>query len=512
MSVALRLDKASYHVTENVCELCRYDKASAGPQASMTRHRLVLGAFFILAGLCCIANADYKKVPKVTIKQGTLRGKVIKAASNREIYTFLGIPYAKPPQRFKLAEAAEPWKGEWDATNNRSICTQEKLPSLHFVGEEDCLFANVYTTNKLPRDIEGELAPVVVYIHGGIFQHMSGDFENYDPTYLLNDYQPIVLLLQWIRDNIAAFGGDAKRVTLMGDNAGAISAHWHMLSPLSKGLFHGVISQCGTALTHWAMSRDPRGRFHRLAELVDCGDNTTSSRDIIKCMEDLDARKIVRSSQAVLKWRTDWISPFLPSVESQDWSNGGAFLPDYPRNLMYDKKFYPVPWLTGVTSQAGTPHTLQLMLFSNMRNDLNKEFEHYAPYYFELDGELEDAKKAAKKIRSFYFKGHPITQGSQTELSEMHTDYYYFVPLIQSAAYHVTAGAPPVYIYHFSYQFRKSPLAKGVPQGDDTQYVVPKADMDYALPKSNDEIKIANRLRKAIRNFIRNGKPIEDGD
>jgi hypothetical protein len=205
-------------------------------------------------------------------------------------------------------------------------------------------------------------------------------------------------------------------------------------------------------------NRDPLGRAQRLAELLECGDNTTSSHDIIKCMRTKPAELLVKKSNVVIvgdaknlsriifnttaspffkKWRTDWIVSFTPSVEDFELPEGTAFITEHPRELMQKKLFNPVPWLVGVTSHDGLPHSLSnffiyffnvlyifkfatdLLLFGGIAADLNNEFEKYAPYYFELEGDLENAIEAAKFIKEFYFKDAGIGMGSQAQLADV---------------------------------------------------------------------------------------------
>lgn len=88
----------------------------------------------------------------------------------------------------------------------------------------------------------------------------------------------------------------------------------------------------------------------------------------------------------------------------------------------------------------------------------------------------------------------------------MHTDYYYFISLVKSVALHVMADAPPAYVYHFSYQNRLSRLALGVPQGDDTQYMLPRDDGGRHAPKKDtEEMKVAQRLISLVKTFIKLG-------
>ncbi|XP_059473044.1 esterase FE4-like [Neocloeon triangulifer] len=505
-------------------------------------------AFFclvLLSGLLVLVSAGEK--PTVTIRQGKLKGKVLKTRTGKDVFTFLGIPYAKPPVkdlRFKAPVAAGAWEGVYDASKNRSKCAQLRYPEMRYVGDENCLFINVYTT-KLPSEGSKVSAPVIFYIHGGLFVQSSGDLDKYDPELILDgepgniifvtfNYRlgPLgflstesadcpgnfglkdqVMALKWVRDNIAAFGGNPDKVALMGDNAGAVSAHLHMMSPMSKGLFHVAISQSGNALTHWAWNRDPLGRTHRLAELLECGDNTTSNHDILKCMRAKPAELIVKKSNVVLQWRTDWIVTFIPTIEYFDMPEGTAFLTEEPRELMQKNEFYPVPWLTSVTSHDGLPHSLNLLLFGGIMSDLNNEFEKYFPYYFELDGEMDRAVEASKLIRDFYMKGASFGMGSQLQLANLHTDYYYFMPLVKSVAMHIMAESPPVYVYHFSFQNRNNRIAIGVPQGDDTQYMIPKDDGGRFAPKDGSkEMEVAQNLISMIKNFINYGQPIPKGN
>ena len=139
-----------------------------------------------------------------------------------------------------------------------------------FLGEEDCLCLNVYTP-QLPsgNDNTPPLLLVIVWIHGGAFCIGSADYRAYGPDYILdhdtvmvginyrlgplgffcleNDAAPgnlgmhdQVAAMKWVKNHIVNFGGDPSNVTLMGESAGAMSIFLHLVSPLSKGLFHKV--------------------------------------------------------------------------------------------------------------------------------------------------------------------------------------------------------------------------------------------------------------------------------
>ncbi|MGV0870596.1 carboxylesterase/lipase family protein [Mycolicibacterium sp. XJ879] len=225
---------------------------------------------------------------EVQTRTGAVRGAV-----RNGIATFRGVPYAAPPigaLRFCPPQQAEPWSGTLDATGQAAACPQPKLPRLFdkldsvdsatkFVEryDEDCLTVNVFTPGADSAD-----RPVMVWLHGGWFSVGSGNEPCYDGSNLCrlgdivvvtvnhrlgalgflslaghgegyessgnNGLLDIVAALQWVRDNIAAFGGDPRRVTLFGESGGAAKISMLLGVELARGLFHRAIVQSGPML------------------------------------------------------------------------------------------------------------------------------------------------------------------------------------------------------------------------------------------------------------------------
>lgn len=102
-----------------------------------------------------------------------------------------------------------------------------------------------------------------------------------------------VLALRWVQENIAKFGGDPGQVTIFGESAGGASTGYHLLSPLSKGLFHKGILQSGTPLCRWAVAPPGliRKRTEAVAVIAGCHFNT--SEEILNCLKQLPANYIV---------------------------------------------------------------------------------------------------------------------------------------------------------------------------------------------------------------------------
>lgn len=216
--------------------------------------------------------------PIVITRTGRVRGE-----DNGSHLSFRAIPYAAPPvgpRRFRTSVPADPWDDIFDATAHGAIVPQvfeemddllgsEPMPS----SEENSLHLTVHSPS-----IDGAPKAVFVWIHGGSFTSGSSDWTIYDGAHFARDgvvfvginYRlhalgfldltrvmphpetdanlalgDAVLALEWVRDNISAFGGDPDRVTIAGESAGAGMVSGLIASPAARGLFHRAIPQSG---------------------------------------------------------------------------------------------------------------------------------------------------------------------------------------------------------------------------------------------------------------------------
>ncbi|MET8352930.1 MULTISPECIES: carboxylesterase/lipase family protein [unclassified Micromonospora] len=210
----------------------------------------------------------------VETTKGAVRGR-----STGGVSAFLGIPYAAPPlgpNRLRAPQPVQPWTGVRDATAYGPTVPKSDypapvvplLPEVTIPGE-DCLNLNVWTPGTSPSD-----RPVFVWIHGGSFTSGSGANAEYDGTAFARDgvvcvtinyrlgadgflelpdadtnrgLRDMIAALEWVRDNIAAFGGDPRQVTLAGESAGAMAVAPLMAVPAARGLFARAVLQSGAA-------------------------------------------------------------------------------------------------------------------------------------------------------------------------------------------------------------------------------------------------------------------------
>ena len=210
------------------------------------------------------------------------------SAAKDGVRNFKGIPFAQPPVgdlRWREPQPVKNWSGARNADQFGPRCMQRTSPGADYWFRsngmsEDCLYLNVWT----PAKSSDERLPVLVYIFGGGFQNGDGSEPRYDgesmarrgmvavsvnyrtnifgffvhpeltkesPHHAAGNYGLLdqVAALQWVRRNIAAFGGDPKHVTIAGESAGSISVSALMASPLSKKLMAAAIGESGAAFS-----------------------------------------------------------------------------------------------------------------------------------------------------------------------------------------------------------------------------------------------------------------------
>lgn len=247
----------------------------------------------------------------IEIEDGLIEGRQMASRSGVPFNGFFGIPFAEPPLgelRFRAPVRKEPWDGILNCTIFGPMCMQA---GVGIFGSEDCLQLNVFTKN-IPLNETIELKPVIAFIHGGGFA--GGTAMNHGPEYLMDRDIVLVtiqyrlgafgfmaleipdiagnqglkdqnLALRWVQANIHNFGGDRNRVTISGLSAGSLSVTAHMVSPMSRGLFHNVIGLSGSIAGQLRPVSNNIATVMEVATRVNC--TTETIDNMVNCLRNV---------------------------------------------------------------------------------------------------------------------------------------------------------------------------------------------------------------------------------
>ncbi|XP_041457638.1 cholinesterase 1-like [Lytechinus variegatus] len=300
---------------------------------------------------------------------------------SKSIDAFLGVPFAHPPvgdRRFANPVPID-IQGTYNATYSRAECPQltplTDLPGIEIGREvnEDCLYLSIYTPSPKPTS----LAPVFVWIHGGGYMIGGGSELIYQPLPMValsniivvnvnyrlgafgyftsgddvakGNYGMLdqVMALQWVQDNIEAFGGDPRRVTIGGESAGGSSVNLLSLSTLTDDLFQQTIMQSGNALCPWSWTTNEHGARAGRELAMSLGCPTEDSSTMVACLREVPQRNL---TDAMVTISSALSSPVVD----------GYFLLDTPLELINRRQFKVQPTLMGTNEDEGAGGALSL--------------------------------------------------------------------------------------------------------------------------------------------------------
>ena len=414
--------------------------------------------------------------PIVRAPSGPVQG-VLRHHNDVTTSNFLGVPYAEPPvgeRRFELPESLAPWTEVRNASAYGNSCVQDPELSrgqmsdwmydnflANLTYSEDCLSLNVF----VPGDMTSpQSLPVMVYFHGGgfIFGHTA--FRLYEGDWLATAGDVIVVTvnyrlsilgffttgtdrirgnaglydqhvaLEWIRDNIASFGGDPNRVTLFGQSAGGASVTYHDVSPLSRELFHRVIIQSGSSQDLGGRPEDYRNMTEELAWELDCwGDDDDV---MLACLKQVPVDTLLEY----------WVTyAYFPCID-------GTFIPDIMYNMYDSGNFNRVPHLIGTTSGEGTLPFLTLDQ-EYLEEGLSEiELDIFMTVLIEMTG-YENFDQIYEALETFYFADGDISDYlvNILKMVEMISDFVFESPKgVVTAA--LTKYDVEAYLYYYSHR------------------------------------------------------------
>ncbi|XP_034398467.1 bile salt-activated lipase-like [Cyclopterus lumpus] len=472
----------------------------------------------------------------VQTDKGLVEGRSHRMGLFRTVDVFKGVPFADVPGKWEKPKPHPGWSGVLKAHQYRDRCLQVTLLQTKTQGSDDCLYLNIFVPQGLKLSTS---LPVMVYLFGGAFMlgasndvAILGD-SLYDGKELAERGDVIVVTvnyrvgtmgflssgdarlpgnyglwdqhaaISWVRRNIAAFGGNPENITIFGQSAGAVSASYQMLSPHSKGLFRRVISQCGVALSPWALQKNPMALTKKIARKVGC--SRSDEDEMLACLKLSDPVGLTMAGKidVFLLLGKGVVMDLLELAPVVD----GDFVPDEPSRLFHNAAQFD--YMAGVNSMDGH-------LFAGVDvPSINKENGNTTVE--DVKGLLAGLTKekgvtavgSAYSVYSSHWGSAPEPAVVKKTVADIETDFLFLVPTQIALQLHAnnSSGART-----YSYLFNMETRIPGFPRwveaehAEDLQYLFgkPFATPLVYFPRHRD---LSGYMIAYWTNFARTGDP-----
>ena len=323
------------------------------------------------------------------------------------------------------------------------------------------------------------------------------------------------------------------RITLVGQQAGAAAVHYHLLSPLTRGLFHQAVSLSGSALCWWASIKRPLEKARKMARLLECKDGVAKdgsieSKKVVECFRSKSMEQLMNTHPNFFEWKhleqsQEPITAWSPRVDPESKL---SYMPEEPIDLMTAGNFQHVPWIVGLTDDEGAFKTSAFISDMKTVREFEEDFEKIGPLMFGThDGQSEAPKVNAQRIRDYYWGTDTLDKENIQKLSNAISDSSYSHPIDTASKIHAMKSNAPVYVYHFGYRGQYSmtqldvnnyppkivpkDVKFGVGNGDDLIYLFPVLSGIFR-PLEKDDLVFSQRFVELLSSFVRTGTPSID--
>ncbi|XP_053436944.1 neuroligin-4, X-linked isoform X1 [Nycticebus coucang] len=491
--------------------------------------------------------------PVVNTNYGKIRG--LRTPLPNEILgpveQYLGVPYASPPtgeRRFQPPEPPSSWTGVRNATQFAAVCPQhlDERSLLHdmlpvwftanldtlmtYVQDqnEDCLYLNIYVPTEDDIHDQNSKKPVMVYIHGGSYMEGTG---NMIDGSILASYGNVIVItinyrlgilgflstgdqaakgnyglldqiqaLRWIEENVGAFGGDPKRVTIFGSGAGASCVSLLTLSHYSEGLFQKAIIQSGTALSSWAVNYQPAKYTRILADKVGC--NMLDTTDMVECLRNKNYKELIQQTITPAMYHI----AFGPVID-------GDVIPDDPQILMEQGEFLNYDIMLGVNQGEGLKFVDGIV--DNEDGVTPNDFDFSVSNFVDNLYGYPEGKDTLRETIKFMYTDWADKENPETRrktLVALFTDHQWVAPAVATADLHAQYGSP-TYFYAFYHhcQSEMKPSWADSAHGDEVPYVfgIPMIGPTelFSCNFSKNDVMLSAVVMTYWTNFAKTGDP-----
>jgi len=464
-------------------------------------------------------------VSMAAIGQGKLEG-----ASEGGVSRFLGIPFARPPVgplRFRPPQRPEGWSGVRDATRFGPASHQASRPLAPILGmvipeqSEDCLTLNVWT----PAAGDGGRRPVLLWIHGGAWVIGAGSENTYDGSHLARrgdvvvvtiNYRlgpfgflrgkelgggldstgneamlDVVAALEWVRDEIAAFGGDPGNVTVFGESAGSVNIACLLTMPRARGLFHKAILESGSL----NLTRRPEAALESTRQMLK---ELGIPADRAHALRDLPARDLVAAQNAVAGRSV--VPPFSPVAD-------GDVIPADPFHAIGAGSGRGIPLIVGTNLEE-----MKLYRFLDPTLDTLDAAGVVARCNALIPGAGPDGRAHGARAAEIYREARAARGDDASPVETwlaISTDHLFRAGALKLAQLHA-AHTPQVFVYQFTWKGTTPGKPQGAVHALEVPFVFGTLDVSEIgaiAGRSPAAHALSGQMQDAWLSFARSGAP-----
>ena len=499
-------------------------------------------AMLAVASLTILSSCTQKKGEDVTLQVKTQYG-ILEGFEEDGVKKFLGVPFAQAPVgelRWKAPQPLQAWEGVREAKQFGDDPMQPNVfGDMNFRGpgrSEDCLYLNIWTTAATTADA----LPVLIYFNGGGLMAGSGSEPRYDGSSIAkegvigvtanyregvfgffahpgltaaSDYKGSgnygfldqVAAILWVKDNIAAFGGDPDRITIVGESAGSFSVSLLMCSPLSKNLIAGAMLSSGAEVLPY---------------------KATSLADAEAAGASLLKEAGIASLADAMAMNADSLQKILPPRGMASVVLDGYFMKEDADAVFEKGEQAQVPLLAGWNSLEGHPSQSlqgQAPTLENYKNAMKATFGDMTDEIFSAYGITTDEDVLSQKGL------------------DLASDLFTGFPTWKVCDYHAKTSSQPVYRYHYMHprpqvsakmgdktgalaggvrekteeekkaEAQQPAIAPGAVHSADIEYAMGTLDTNEYYDWQEEDYAISKLFLSYYANFCKTGNPNGEG-
>ncbi len=504
-------------------------------------NKIVKTVMTAVAGIALLSACTQQKADEVTLQVKTQYG-ILEGFEADGVKKFLGVPFAQAPVgelRWKAPQPVQAWEGARDAKQFGDDPMQPDIfGDMSFRGpnrSEDCLYLNIWTTAKTTADA----LPVLIYFNGGGLMAGSGSEPRYDGTAIAKEgvigvtanyregvfgffahpeltatseykgsgnygFLDQVAAIKWVKENIAAFGGNPDRITIVGESAGSFSVSLLMCSPLSKSLIAGAMLSSGAEVLPYLPTAQ--------------ADADAAGADLLKQVG-------IASLADAMAMNADSLQKMLPPGGMANVVLDGHFMTESADAVFERGEQAQVPLLAGWNSLESHPMQMlrdQAPTLQNFKNAMKAQFGVMTDEIFEAYGISSDEDVVSQK-------GFDLA-------SDLFTGF----PTWKACDYHAKSGLP-VYRYHYMHprpqvstkmgdkvaalaggvrektedekkaETQQPAIAPGAVHSADIEYAMGTLDTNEFYDWQDEDYAISKLFLTYYANFCKTGNPNGEG-